>query len=89
MNSLGFLSDVKPFVNPPKFIGKIVQLKCPEDGFFTPNISSGSKISKGDLLGQLDGFEIIAPSNGIIIRMAREKFAFKGDTLANYVSDKN
>jgi hypothetical protein len=89
LNSLGFLSDIKPEVNPPKFYDKIIELKSPEDGFFTPNISSGSNISKDDLLGQLDSFEIIAPFDGRVIRIITEKFIFQGETLAIYVSDKN
>ncbi len=89
LNSLGFLSDMKPIVNPPKFYDKITELKSPEDGFFIPNISSGSDIVGGELLGKLDSFEIIAPSDGRIISIVPEKFIFQGETIANYVSDKN
>ncbi|MHA1910449.1 MAG: succinylglutamate desuccinylase/aspartoacylase family protein [Candidatus Kariarchaeaceae archaeon] len=89
LNSLAFLSDIKPKVNPPKFYNKILELKSPEDGFFTPNIASGKEIEKGELLGQLGDFEIIAPSSGRIIRIVPEKFIFQGEIIAIYASDKN
>ena len=68
---------------PVTFYGKISGKAAWEDGLFLPKVSSETPCVKGQVLGTLNGQEILADYDGTVTFIASPQYCFTGENLVN------
>lgn len=63
------------------FCGKLKGISAFCEGFFEPKITTGARVTKGQLIGLLDGKEITADDDSVCTSVSMPRYAFNGDSL--------
>ena len=79
--------DGEPNTPAPKFYGPLQPVYCAEDGLWLPKLSPGTPAAKGDVIGTLDGEEIVSPVDGTTMMMRPPSYVFKGMPLASVAEE--
>lgn len=67
----------------PKFYGPLQPVSCANNGLWMPKLKPGTPVVKGDVIGHLDGVEIVSPVDGTTMMMRPPSYVFKGMPLAS------
>ncbi len=67
----------------PNFYGKLQPVMTSLQGAFLPEVKAGSTVEEGQVIGRVDGQEILSPVNGVAIMVRPASYIFKGSPVAN------
>lgn len=63
----------------PRFYGKLIDVYAPEAGLWRPLIDKGTNVKSGDVIGRINGRDVCAAEDGMIINISPLSYIFDDD----------
>ncbi len=73
--------------NPPTVYGKIKDIAAKDNGLWLPQVNKGDKVKKGQVIGRLNGKEVVAYEEGVILMVVPGSYLYIDDCIIMYMQE--
>lgn len=73
--------------NPPIVYGNIKDMLAEDNGLWLPQVNKGDRVRKGQVIGQLNGKEIVANEEGTILMIVPGSYLYSDDYIIMYIQE--
>lgn len=73
--------------NPPIVYGNIKDMVAEDNGLWLPQVNKGDRVKKGQVIGKLNGKEIVANEEGTILMIVPGSYLYSDDYIIMYIQE--